>query len=99
MNDYQQEQLDALKTVRRGLGQLGGAKRVELIETIRDYMQFRQSTDRFLKRHFSGVCTHTCYLSHTSACCSKDGIITFFADTVVNALQATPAGWIGWRRF
>ncbi len=91
MNDYQQEQLDALKTVRRGLGQLGGAKRVELIEAIRDYMQFRQSTDRFLKRHFSDVCTHTCYLSHTSACCSKDGIITFFADTVVNALQATPA--------
>jgi len=91
MNDYQLEQLDALKTVRRGLGQLGEAKRVELIETIRDYMHFRQSTDRFLKRYFSDVCTHTCYLSRTSACCSKDGIITFFADTVVNALHAIPA--------
>jgi len=92
MNDYQQEQLDALKTVRRGLGQLGEAKRVQLIETISDYMQFRKSTDRFLNRYFSDVCTHTCYLNHTSACCSKDGIITFFADTVVNALHATPAG-------
>ena len=91
MNEYQQEQLDALKTVRRGLRQLGDAKRVELIETIRDYMQFRQSTDRYLNRHVSDVCTQTCYLSHTSACCSKDGIITFFADTVVNALHATPA--------
>jgi hypothetical protein len=91
MNEYQQEQLDALKTVRRGLVQLGDAKRMELIKTIRDYMQFRQSTDHFLKQHFSDVCTHICYLSHTSACCSKDGIITFFADTVVNALQATSA--------
>ncbi len=91
MNEYQQEQLDALKTVRRGLGQLGDEKRIELIETIDDYMQFRQSTDRFLNRYFSDVCTHTCYLSHTSACCSKDGVITFFADTVVNVLYATSA--------
>ena len=91
MNEYQQEQLDALNTVRRGLVQLGDVKRIELNETIGDYMQFRHSTDRFLKRHFSDVCTHTCYLSHTSACCSKDGIITFFADTVVNALHASPA--------
>jgi hypothetical protein len=54
------------------------------------YMQFRQSVDRFLKRYFNGMCTQTCYLSRASACCSKDGIITFFADTVVNALHATP---------
>ena len=91
MNEYQQEQLDALTIVRRGLLQFGDAKRMELIETIRDYMQFRQSVDRFLKRYFSDTCTQTCYLSRTSACCSKDGIITFFADTVVNALHATPA--------
>ncbi len=59
MNEYQQEQLGALKTVRRGLVQLGDAKRIELTETIRDYVQFRQSTDHFLKRHFNDVCTHT----------------------------------------
>jgi hypothetical protein len=92
MNDYQQEQLDALRIVRRGLGQIGDAKRVELVETIRDYMHFRHAADRFLMRYFSDMCTHTCYLSRTSACCSKDGIITFFADTVVNALHATLAG-------
>lgn len=91
MNDYQIEQLDALKAVRRGLVRLGETKRIELTETTNDYIQFRQSTDRFLSLHFSDVCTHTCYLSRTSACCSKDGVITFFADTVVNALHATPA--------
>ena len=91
MNEYQQEQLDALTMVRHGLLRLGDANRRQLIQTIDDYLQFRQAVDNFLDRHFSEVCTHACYLSHTSACCSKDGIITFFADTVVNALCSTPA--------
>ncbi len=91
MNDYQQEQLQALKMVRQGLLRLDDQQRAELITTIQHYIQFRQSVDDFLNRYFSDVCTHTCYVSRTSACCSKDGIITFFADTVVNALQATPA--------
>ena len=90
MNEYQQEQLDALTMVRHGLLRLGDANRRQLIQTIDDYMQFRQAVDNFLDRHFSEVCTHACYLSRTSACCSKDGIVTFFADTVVNALQSTP---------
>ncbi|MBC2712707.1 MAG: YkgJ family cysteine cluster protein [Desulfosarcina sp.] len=64
---------------------------MKLTEKVSDYMQFRQSVDGFLNRHFNDVCTLTCYRSRTSACCSKDGIITFFADTVVNALHATPA--------
>lgn len=90
MNDYQQEQLEALKMVRQGLLQLGEAARAELIASIVDYVQFREGVDNFLKQYFDKVCTHTCYLSRTSACCSKDAIITFFADTVVNALQSAP---------
>lgn len=91
MNEYQQEQLYALKTVRHGLLRLGDAKRMDLIEAVRDYMQFRHSVQWFLDRHFSDVCTRTCYHSRISACCAKDSIITFFADTVVNALHAAPA--------
>jgi hypothetical protein len=91
MNEYQQEQLDALKMVRHGLRRLGDARRADLIEKVRDYMQFRQSVDDFLNRYFNKVCTRTCYRSRISACCARDSIITFFADTVVNALQATPA--------
>ena len=53
------------------------------------YERFRQTVDHFLQRHFSGICIRLCYQSRTSACCSKDGIITFFADAVVNALHAT----------
>jgi hypothetical protein len=88
MNEYQHEQREALTLVRSGLLRLGDEKVRQLTEKIGDYMNFRQSVDRFLNRYFSRVCSRTCYRSRTSACCSKDGIITFFADTVINALHA-----------
>lgn len=89
MNDYQQEQLAALIIVKEGLLRMGDTQRHRLRDATIDYMQFRRSVDRFLGRYFNAVCTQTCYRSRTSACCSKDGIITFFADAVVNALRAT----------
>ena len=42
----------------------------------------------FLEIHFKDICTEKCYHSRLSACCSKDGIIAFFADVAVNALIA-----------
>lgn len=90
MNDYQREQLDALTIVRRGLLQMGDRKRRRLKATVKDYLAFRASVDAFLNRYFNGMCTQTCYQSRTSACCSRDGIITFFADSVINALNADP---------
>jgi len=89
MNEYQREQLDALRIVRQGLAQLSETQRRQLEREIEPYNRFRASVDIFLDRYFKDVCTRLCYRSRTSACCSKDGIITFFADTVINALQST----------
>jgi hypothetical protein len=86
MNDYQKEQLDALETVRSRLEAMGEAGRIELREMTSDYLNFRGRTDRFLDHYFSGICCESCYRSRLSACCSKDGIITFFADVVMNVL-------------
>lgn len=91
MNEYQQEQFEALTMVRKGLKQIDADKRKEMEKAVGDYLQFRQTVDDFLNRYFNDVCTQTCYQSRTSACCSKDGIIVFFADVVVNALRSTPA--------
>jgi hypothetical protein len=90
MNEYQREQLEALNVVREGLSRLGASDRAHLKQQVDAYIQFRQAVDGFLKRHFGNFCTRACFQSQTSACCSKDGIITFFADTVIDALQATP---------
>jgi hypothetical protein len=83
MNSYQREQLDALAQV---------VHHVEILSSIRDvlstYLSYRRQMDEFTERHFAAFCTQRCFESRASACCSKDGIITFWADMVVNAAIA-----------
>ncbi|MGB7921347.1 MAG: hypothetical protein WCF40_14950 [Desulfobacterales bacterium] len=90
MNSYNQEQYDTLNMVRRYLDRLGESEKAGLAATLGDYLRFRQSVDDFLQTHFGAVCNRSCYQSRLSACCSRDGIVTFFADVVINVLLATP---------
>ena len=89
MNDYQKEQLEALDLVRHYLGKIPPGQRENLEEKIQDYLKFRAATASFLSEHFGRLCTRNCYENRMSACCSKDGIIAFFADTVINALLSS----------
>ena len=86
MNPYHQEQIDALSMVKRRIDDLPVFEREKLIASLTKYLGFRQEVDEFLAEHFSEICTRTCYQSRMSACCSREGIITFFADIVVNLL-------------
>jgi hypothetical protein len=85
MSAYHQEQIDAIAMVAKHLKSNPSA-RPDLLELIADYLSFRGEVDRFLSTHFSKICTQTCYQNRLSACCSREGIITFFADIVVNVL-------------
>jgi hypothetical protein len=86
MNSYHKEQIDALVMVKRHLDNLPASDRQALNASVADYLTFRREVDDFLVHHFSEICTQTCYQSRMSACCSREGIITFFADMVVNLL-------------
>ncbi len=86
MNSYQKEQSDALYMVRRCLATISSTERQKLESDVAGYLSFRKEIGSFLSTHFSGVCTQKCYNSRLSACCSREGIITFFADVVINAL-------------
>jgi len=86
MSSYQNEQIDALRMVRHYLNDLSQAKLQQLRDMTADYLDLRREIQTFLRDHFSNVCTLTCFHSHRSACCSREGIITFFADVVINAL-------------
>ena len=90
MNSYQSEQLESIEAARRILGTLPAEELDRLQARIAAYLSFRDRVDAFLAAHFSGTCTRNCYQNRVSACCSKDGIITFFADVVVNLLRAEP---------
>lgn len=86
MNDYQMEQHEALQIVRRHLHQIPFE---DLDQQINAYLEFRQKTARFYKNHIEPVCTKKCFKTDISGCCTKDGIIVFFADVVINALHST----------
>jgi hypothetical protein len=88
MDDYQREQFEAHGMVLEYLEQNAGRHRRQLEAEIAEYLDYRGEVDRFLGRHFSGVCSAKCFRSRLSACCSREGVITFFADVVVNALAA-----------
>ena len=88
MNSYQKEQSDALDMVRSLLSTFSPEERQKLESNVADYLGFREEVASFLATHFSGVCTQKCYQSRLSACCTREGIITFFADVVVNALMS-----------
>ena len=86
---YQREQLEALKTVRAHLKRMPSDEVSALGGRINAYLAFRRDLDHFLNDHFFQICNVQCFRSQTSACCSREGIIAFFADVVVNANVAS----------
>jgi hypothetical protein len=89
MSSYNQEQSDALIMVCRYVAGLGEAEKADLVGSLDDYLRFRHSVDDFLQDHFGSLCCKACYQSRLSACCSREGIVTFFADVVINVLLST----------
>ena len=87
MSSYHKEQIDALTLVKTQLDALPNTERLALENSTADYLAFRREVDEFLSANFSQVCTKTCYQSRLSACCSREGIITFFGDIVVNVMS------------
>ncbi|MDY6954162.1 MAG: hypothetical protein SWE60_21870 [Thermodesulfobacteriota bacterium] len=88
MNEYNQEQLEAILLVRRHLELLSPSELRDLKTKIESYLAFREDVDRFTGQYFSEVCTQMCYQDRYSACCNREGIITFFADVVINLLMS-----------
>jgi len=86
MNSYQKEQSEAFSMVRRHLSGLSASDHRALKRLAKGYLSFRSEADAFLSEYFGKVCTQKCYESRLSACCSREGIITFFADVVINTL-------------
>lgn len=88
MSDYHFEQLEALKQVRLHLKAFSRREKEKLRALIADYLEFRRQVDGFLATYFGTACDRTCYQSRLSACCSREGIVTFFADVVINLLMS-----------
>jgi len=90
MVEYRLEQLAALETAVSYLRSLSETQTSRLKARLTEYLEFREEVDAFLHENFAALCSRACFESELSACCSKDGIITFFADILINALYASP---------
>lgn len=80
--------METLLVVKQHLSRLTGNERKQLKKRTVDYIEFRKAVDGFLTEKFSRICTKNCYQNKLSACCSKDAIIVFFADMLINALYS-----------
>jgi hypothetical protein len=88
MSAYNREQSEAMRMVQTQLRLMPSFERKALQKRIEGYLDFRKDVEQFLERYFSGVCTEKCYQDHYSACCNREGIVTFFADVVINLLMS-----------
>lgn len=83
---YQNEQSETLGRLFQIIRSLDTDARDRLLGQCGAYLRFRRDVDVFLSGSFSDICTRRCYENRRSACCSREGIITFFADMVINVL-------------
>jgi hypothetical protein len=88
-SEYNQQQEEALLMVRQHLSGLPVSQLRRLKQRINSYLVFREAVASFQEMHFADLCSAKCFTSSTSACCGREGIITFFADVVVNVLLST----------
>ena len=86
MSNYNEEQAEAIRIVREGLGGFSATAVNALRHKIQRYLEFRADVDAFYEAYFSQTCAEKCFESGQSMCCGHEGITTFFADVVVNAL-------------
>lgn len=89
MNDYQLEHRETFSIVQTYLSDLSAPEKERLKAMISDYLSFREQVNAFLNEYFGNICTRKCYESRLSACCSREGIIAFFADVAVNVLMSS----------
>jgi len=89
MSEYNRDQLEALLMVQRYLEGLPASEIERLRASIGPYLQFRSEVSRFQREFLSEICTQACFTTRQSACCNRDGIATFFADVVINALLSS----------
>lgn len=89
MREYNQEQIQAIFMVRDFMRKNYQTELSSIKPEIQIYFRFREEVSEFQKRHLSVICNITCFTSKLSACCSREGIATFFADVVINYLMSS----------
>lgn len=88
LSEYNREQIDTLMKVRDFLKDQSPSEISLIKDMARSFLEFRAVVADFQKENLSDICTVKCFQDMQSACCNREGIATFFADFVVNVINA-----------
>jgi len=91
MNSYHIEHTEAYRIVRDYQENGYHPDKDRILRQAAGYLEFRKRVANFLHDHFQQTCTRNCFESRLSACCSREGIIAFFADVVINTMVSKRA--------
>jgi hypothetical protein len=89
VSPYNQEQMEAINLVRKTFRECSPSEIESLKSCLGPYLDFRRQTKVFQDQYLAQICTRNCFTSWTSACCGREGIMTFFADVVINILLSS----------
>lgn len=87
--EYNLEQFDAYMTLKAFFDKASADEIAELNIMIAPYLEFRAKASEFLTKSCAEVCGNICFKTGLSDCCMHEGIITFFADWIVNWLVSS----------
>lgn len=90
MNSYHIEHAEAFRIAADERIAGGNTAEDPVLCKALEYLRFRESVALFLEENFNETCTRHCFENRLSACCSREGIIAFFADVVINTLVSKP---------
>jgi hypothetical protein len=90
ISQYNKEQLDTSILIKDYIESRSFLQKEALRNQLKDYLIFRDNAALFFEDNFSNICHQKCYKNSVSACCTREGIITFFADMVINMMVSTP---------
>jgi hypothetical protein len=88
VSPYNTEQQEALDQALQGISTMTADEISRIKASTEPYLQFREEVRNFSETHLFPLCKTKCYETGLSACCTKEGIITYFADMVINFLHS-----------
>ncbi len=85
-SEYNRDQLNSLIIVRDFINNQPTSTVEHIKEISIPYINYRAGVKTFHDKYLSDICTVKCFEENKSACCNREGIATFFADLVINAV-------------
>ena len=83
---YNSEQIEAIAMVLKYFSSVSEKEKGGLKKKCYEYLSFRKQLSEYFVKYVADTCIEKCFTNQRSACCTKEGIIIFFADIVINIL-------------